>query len=121
MPATHPPSIQFSLDLGVMSHRTTTATDIKITESTLKEQFPAPRYRVSRAEYPAGTTFPCVISEGSCYVLSGACKYTGRAGEVILRAEEDGRLISGEHQFEVLGDSSVVLVHVWDLDHLRKA
>jgi hypothetical protein len=94
-------------------------TDIKITEIALREQFPAPRYRVSRGEYPAGTTLPCVISEGSCYVLSGACKYTGAGAEVILRAGESGLLHSGEYQFEVLGVSSVIVVHVWDLDYLR--
>ena len=94
-------------------------TDIKITESALRAQFPAPRYRVSRGEYPARTTVPCVISEGSCYVLSGACKYTGLGTEVTLRAGENGRLHSGEYQFEVLGGSSVIVVHVWDLDSLR--
>jgi hypothetical protein len=93
--------------------------DFKITESALREQFPAPRYRVSRGEYPARTTFPCAISEGNCYVLSGACKYTGPDVELILRAGEEGRLHSGEYRFEVLGDSSVILVHVWDLDSLR--
>jgi hypothetical protein len=94
-------------------------TDIKITEIELKEQFPAPRYRVSRGEYHAGTTLPCVISEGSCHVLSGACKYTGLGAEVILRAGESGRLSCGEYQLEVLGDSNVVVVYVWDLDSLR--
>jgi hypothetical protein len=87
-------------------------------EKQIRDQYPSPRFRMSRREYPAGTSLPCVVSEALCYVLEGACRYRNSTFELEIRAGERGALRPGEFQFEVLGDSKTVLVHIWDLEVL---
>jgi hypothetical protein len=92
----------------------------KLLEKQIRDQYPSPRFRLSRREYPAGTSLPCVVSEALCYVLEGACRYKNSNFEVEIRAGEGRALRPGEFQFEVIGDSSVALIHIWDLETLGR-
>lgn len=87
-------------------------------EQDLRTQFPAPVYRVSRFEYPAGTRFPGTMRSSTCYVLRGECKYIFGANNFQVSAGQHGQLPGGSYKFEVLGNEAVVLILVW---HMLKA
>jgi len=89
-------------------------------EQAIRDQFPSPRYRVSRYAYPAGTAFGLTVRKAICYVIEGACKYASPSNEVLLKAGDNSVLDSGNYRFEVLGDSRLVCLHIWDLKELRQ-
>lgn len=82
-------------------------------EQDLRTQFPAPVYRVSRFEYPAGTTFPGAMKSSMCYVLRGQCKYIFGPNNLQVSAGQHCQLPEGSYEFEVLGNEGVVLFLVW--------
>lgn len=90
-------------------------------EEELRAQFPAPAYRVSRYEYPAGTRFPGTTRSGACYVLRGECKYIFGPNTYQISAGQHCQLPQGDYLFEVLGNEGVVLFMVWHLDPLSKS
>ena len=91
-----------------------------VEEQAIRDQFPSPRYRVSKYEYPAGTAFKLTIRAATCHVIVGACRYASSADEIYLKAGEKAALPSGDYRFEVLGDSRVICLHVWDIEAIAE-
>ena len=89
-------------------------------EQAIRDRFPAPRYRVSKFEYSAGTTFGLTIRRTTCHVIAGACRYASSNGEVFMTAGEENELPSGNYRFEVVGDTQVICLHIWDIDAIKE-
>ena len=89
-------------------------------EQAIRDRFPSPRYRVSKYEYPAGTAFRLSIRTATCHVIAGACRYASSKDEVFLKAGEEGDLPSGDYRFEVVGDSRVICLHIWDIESIKE-
>jgi quercetin dioxygenase-like cupin family protein len=54
------------------------------------------------------------MREGTCYVLEGACRFfVPKAIEI--KAGQFAVIPAGDYEFEVLGDTEVVLVKAWKL------
>jgi quercetin dioxygenase-like cupin family protein len=87
-------------------------------EQDLRTRFPAPAYRVSRYEYPAGTIFPGATKSATCYVLRGECKYIFGPNTFQVSAGQHYQLPDGRYLFEVLGNEGVVLFLVWNVHAL---
>jgi hypothetical protein len=75
---------------------------------------PSSAYRVSEYTYPAGTKFPGLMREGTCYVLSGECRFA-TAESIWIRAGEFVTLPHGEFQIEVSSSGPATLVLAWAL------
>lgn len=94
-------------------------TDIGTTpERMLREQFPPPRFRVSRHVLAAGTHGPYVTSGDTCYVVDGACRFTRQGFDLQLARGDCGHLPAGSYRFEAMGEAKVELIHVWDIGAL---
>jgi hypothetical protein len=89
-------------------------------EQAIRDRFPGPRYRVSKYEYPAGTAFGLTIRKATCHVIEGACRYATLTDEILLKGGEKCELKSGGYRFEVLGDSRVICLHVWDIEAIKE-
>ena len=75
---------------------------------------PPTKYRVSRYEYPVGTSFPGRMLSARCFVISGACQYHFDV-DVALRGGDWTDLPSGSYVFRTVGDCPVELVLVWEI------
>jgi len=86
-----------------------------LSEDRIRQQYvPSDRYRISKQKYPKFTNFMGVMRKGTCYVLEGSCRYRFRE-TTELKAGQYIEFEKGEYEFEVVGNSDVVLVLVWPL------
>ena len=79
---------------------------------------PLQDYRVSKYEYPVGTEFPGQMRAGTCFVLSGNCRYRFEDGNVTLSAGDVIDFPSGSYTLSVLGENTLVIILVWKLSEL---
>jgi mannose-6-phosphate isomerase class I len=89
-----------------------------MTLDRIREMFtPLNHFRVSRYEYPVGTTFSGASRANICYVLEGRVTYRFEACdfEISLSAGEFARLPSGTFCFLAGNSEPVLLVNVWEL------
>lgn len=80
---------------------------------------PSEAYRVSPNKYEAGVR--CTSRAGLphlVYVLDGCCKYQLGDRELTLCASEFTSLVKGEYWFEVMGDTEVKLVRVFQIPRI---
>ena len=81
---------------------------------------PSKDYRISKYEYPGGTTFPGFMQSGTCFVLNGRCRYSFDDQTVTIKTGDVIEFPSGNYRMAVQGDEKLTFVMVWNLARLRK-
>jgi hypothetical protein len=84
-----------------------------LTEEAIRAKHQPPEaYRISRSEYPAGTSFQGTMRPGLIYVLRGACSIDCQ-GKVTANAGECVAVPGGDYEFAVIGPDGADIVEVW--------
>lgn len=92
--------------------------DSDLSEETIRQLYPTPKYRVSIHKMKPGLTMPVVMRECKCFVVTGAVKFC-RAGQVLsLDAGFFCDLPAGEFELEADQLAETVYIVVWDLDRI---
>jgi len=90
-----------------------------LNNKVLSELFPSPKYRVSSMSYETGTSFSGSAESSLVYVLSGCCEYVFDGSKAVISSNQYGDLPTGNFDFRVIGESSVELVNVWNLEEIK--
>ena len=92
-----------------------------MTEAAIRAtHIPPDHFRISKSEFEMNTCFSGSTRTGRCYVLEGSCIYRFEKNEVEIRAGQFADLVGGRYNFEVLGDTGVSIIKVWNLSEFFK-
>jgi len=81
-------------------------------EKVIRNYFDPSENKVTKNSYPKNAKFCGSMIAGQCFVLDGACKFSFKDYEVVIRAGEFAHLPKGQYDFEVVGETPVTLVKV---------
>lgn len=79
---------------------------------------PNESYRISPCSFEPGVRFAGATREGIVYITSGSCQWRMDGKQVTLAEGDVIHHPSGSYDFQVIGDRSCELVHVWNLEEI---
>lgn len=97
-------------------------TELVLTEESIRTKFrPESEWRISRFEYPAGSTIDGAMRSGECFVLAGEVCYANSECSTMLAKGDIAALPSGKYSLRVIGDHSAQIVMCWPLSEFLLA